>query len=123
MTDQPVIEHPNGRDPALDYEHELYPPVYDVEDRSEVMPRRLDSGELRPAPAANVDDNGTAHFLVITPDPEEPDLCGGCEKEWPCDGRVGVEVVEIPRPIDPEQERLEQIALAAARDALGLPPQ
>jgi hypothetical protein len=109
------------RDHTLDYPHELYPPTYDVEDRSEVTPTRLPSGELVRAPASNVDDDGVAHFLLITPDPGEPDLCGGCKKEWPCEKRVGVEVLELPAP-DPEEERLHAVAVTAAREALGLPP-
>jgi len=86
------------RDHTLDYPHELYPTTQHVEDRSEVQPVRLPSGELVHAPASNVDDDGVAHFLLITPDPSEPDLCGGCKKEWPCEKRVGVEVLEQPAP-------------------------
>jgi len=105
------------RDPAKDHPGELYPPVLDVEDRSEV---EGDQATLR-AVASNVDDDDVAHFLLITPDPGEPDLCGGCRKEWPCEGRVGVEVVQVPQP-DPEEARLHAVALSAAREALGLPP-
>jgi hypothetical protein len=115
-----TVEYPDGRDPALDHPHELYPPVLDDEDRSEVEPRTHDGSDLR-AVASNVDDDDVAHFLLITPDPGESDTCGGCKKEWPCEGRVGVQVVEIPQA-DPEQERLQQVAVAAVRDVLGLPP-
>lgn len=123
MIDQATMEHPDGRDPSVDHVQELHPPMFDVEDRSEVVPVRLPSGELVPPPASNVDGNGVAHFLLITPDPEEPDVCGGCEREWPCADRVGVEVAEVPRPTDPDEERLQRIALAAVREALGQQPQ
>lgn len=115
-----ITEYTGDRDPNLDYADELYPPVHDVEDRSEVESRDGTGADLR-AVASNVDDQDVAHFLLITPDPGEPDVCGGCNKEWPCDGRVGVEVVQVPS-MDPEQERLQAIAVNAAREALGLPP-
>jgi hypothetical protein len=120
MTDSTHLVYPDGRDPALDHPNELHPPAFHVEDRSEVEPRTRDGSDLRQL-ASNVDDDDVAHFLRITPDPGEPDLCGGCEKEWPCEGRVGVEVMPIPQA-DPEQEHLQAIAVAAAREALGLPP-
>lgn len=76
-----------------------------------------------PEPPANVDDAGVNHFLVINPDPGVPDLCGGCEREWPCPGAVAMQVVAIPRPLSAEEMRLQEIAVKAAREALGLPPE
>lgn len=115
-----TLVYPDGRDPALDHPGELYPTPVQVEDRSEVQPHTHDGADLR-AGASNVDDDDVAHFLLITPDPGEPDLCGGCKKEWPCDGRVGVEVVEIPQA-DPEEQRLQLVAVNAVREVLGKPP-
>ena len=118
----PTLEHPGGRDPGIDHEHELYPVPLDFEDRSEVEPRDSTGAGLRLV-ASNVDGDDVAHYLLITPDPGVPDLCGGCRNEWPCEGRVGVEVVQIPQATDPEEQRIQAIALAAAREAMGLPPQ
>lgn len=119
-----AVEYADGRDPNLDYADELYPPMRDIEDRSEIEPRdsagSVDIAGVRLA-ASNVDSNDVAHFLLIKPDPGEPDTCGGCNKEWPCPGRVGIEVVQVAS-VDPEQERLQAIAVNAAREALGLPP-
>lgn len=121
MTDPVNLLDPK-RDAALDYPGELHPPVYDIEDRSEVEPRRDDpTGSRLRATASNVDDDDVAHFLLITADPGEPDLCGGCRNEWPCESRVGVEVIPVPQ-VDPEQERLQAIAVNAVREALGLQP-
>lgn len=117
MTDLTYVD---GRDPGVDQPLELYPTVHEIEDRSEVESRELDGADLR-ATASNVDDDDVAHFLLITPDPGVPDVCGGCRKEWPCEGRVGVEVVEIPQ-VDPEEERLQAIAVSAVREAMGLRP-
>jgi hypothetical protein len=62
----------------------------------------------------NVDDDGVAHFLLITPDPGEPDLCGGCRKVWPCPDRVPLQVLETPT-VDPELVRQVAEALRAER--------
>jgi hypothetical protein len=84
--------HPGGRDPGIDHPDELHPQVREAFDMAGVIER-----DHLPVRAANVDDNGVAHFLRITPDPSEPDYCGGCEKEWPCEGRVPLQVVELPQ--------------------------
>lgn len=120
MTDPTNLAYPDGRNPALDHPGELFPTMFDPEDRSEVRPLDSTGAGLRLL-ASNVDDDDVAHFLLITLDPGEPDTCGGCKKEWPCEGRVGVEVVQVPAA-DPEEVRLQAIAVAAAREALGLPP-
>lgn len=71
-----------------------------------------------PGEAANVVD-GTAHFLRITADPGEPDLCGGCEVEWEkCPHRVRLPVAEMPRPMDATEQQLLLIARDAAREAV-----
>jgi hypothetical protein len=112
------VKHPNGRDPAIDHPHELYPEPAPDDDLSEIL-TVTGSGMRRKVEQVlgdNVDDDGVAHFLRITPDPEEPDLCGGCEKEWPCPGRVPLQVMEQPR-VDSELLAGVVAALKAERDA------
>lgn len=117
----PVVDDPNpiydpDRDPRIDHASELYPPVEHAEDMSDVLTQRRGQPAEQVA-GANVDDDGVAHFLLITPDPAEPDICGGCKVVWPCDKRVGVQVGELIAP-DPGEARLREIALDAARAAL-----
>jgi hypothetical protein len=66
-------------------------------------------------PSNNVDEAGVAHFLLIVSG--EPDQCGGCNKEWPCAGRVALQVIGDP-VANPERDELEVIAFNAARQAL-----
>lgn len=83
------------RDPALDHEHELYPtPDPEPDDLTDVVIIEP-GGAPRLVAGSNVDDDGTPHFLRITPD---GDFCGGCEKAWPCDKRVGLEIVQSQLP-------------------------
>jgi hypothetical protein len=90
-------------------EHEAPEPAV-IEQPEEEAPRAEE--------AANVVD-GTAHFLRITPDPGEPDLCGGCQAEWEnCPHRVRLAVTEMPRPMDAAEQQLMLIAQEAARDAV-----
>lgn len=90
------------RDPSVDHPHELYPEVVQHEDLSDVLVTTGQGANRRVEQVVgeNVDDDGVAHFLRISPDPDVPDLCGGCEREWPCDRRVPLQVVEQPR-LDP----------------------
>lgn len=87
------------RDPRLDHEHELYPEPTHVESLDEVLVSV--GGVVEQVRGDNVDDDGVAHFLLMTPDPAEPDLCGGCRKEWPCGHGIPLVVTEKPR-LDPE---------------------
>lgn len=98
-----------NRDPSIDHEHELFPADRHVEDRSDVLIENPGQ-PVEQVVGANVDDDGVAHFLRIT---EEGDACGGCGKEWPCDKRVGVEVIDLP-PV----AALSAEELAAVRDVL-----
>ena len=109
------LDIPSYHDPSDDLDA-LYPQAQVVEDLSELL--ALESGKApRAVIGDNVDDDGVAHFLLITPDADVPDLCGGCRKTWPCDHRVGVEVTTLPE-VDPAEEKLREIALQAAREAL-----
>jgi hypothetical protein len=105
----PTVYDPE-RDPRVDHDHELYPEPTHVESLDGVLVTRR--GVTEQVIGENVDDAGVAHFLLITPDPSEPDVCGGCRKEWPCGQGVPLQVVERPR-IDPE---LLQAVLAAVRE-------
>lgn len=108
------------RDPSIDQLDELYPKPDVVEDLGDVVTIAPD-GRREMVVGSNVDDNGVAHFLRVTEDPDEPDLCGGCGIEWQPGHGVPVLVMQQPQ-VDPEQARLELIAMSAAREALGLPP-
>lgn len=90
--------HP-PRDPSVDHPHELYPEVAQEEDLSGVQVVTGTGAHQRVEQVAgeNVDDEGVAHFLLITADPAEPDVCGGCSREWPCPERVSLQVMEQPR--------------------------
>jgi hypothetical protein len=91
------------RDPAVDQEHELHPNTQHVEDLSDVLVSTAGAGvgrHVEQVVGDNVDDDGVAHFLLITPDPDEPDRCGGCATEWPCGKGVSLQVMEQP-PVDP----------------------
>lgn len=105
----PTVYDPE-RDPRVDHEHELYPESTHVESLDGVLVTRR--GVTEQVVGENVDDAGVAHFLLITPDPAEPDLCGGCKKEWPCGQGVPLQVVERPR-VDAE---LLEAVLAAVRE-------
>lgn len=90
------------RDPGIDHPDELYPETRHVEDLSDVL-TITGSGatrRLQQVVGDNVDDDGVAHHLLITPDPEEPDICGGCRKVWPCGKGQPLQVIEQPR-LDP----------------------
>lgn len=97
------------RDPRLDHHDELYPEPTHVESLDGVEVTR--QGVIERVIGDNVDDDGVAHFLLITPDPLEPDLCGGCQREWPCGKGVPLVVVEKPR-VDAD---LLEAVLAAVR--------
>lgn len=114
MIAAPVIP---DRDPSVDHPEELYPEVVQQEDLSDVQVITGTGSQARAEPVTgeNVDDDGVPHFLLITPDPAEPDLCGGCSKEWPCPGRVPLQVIEQPR-VDPELVQAVAAALRAERE-------
>jgi hypothetical protein len=113
ITFDPATGHMVFPDPGRWIEHDVPAPIVAPEVKEE-PPAKV---------GANVVD-GVAHFLRITPDPGEPDLCGGCHGEWDqCPHRVRVAATELPRPVDPEEERLARIALNAVRTAQGLPPE
>lgn len=46
-------------------------------------------------PPINVDDDGVAHFGMILPG-DEPDVCGGCRRPWPCEKAVMLHVAPAP---------------------------
>jgi hypothetical protein len=106
----PTVYDPE-RDPRVDHDDELYPKATHVESWDGVLIRRH-GVEAEQIVGDNVDDDGVAHFLLITQDPAEPDLCGGCRKEWPCGQGVPLLVVERPR-VDPG---LLEAVLAAVRE-------
>jgi len=106
------------RDPAVDHVNELYPePAPDDTDLTDVLTVVGSGRDARTVPVVgeNVDDDGVAHFLRIVEDPGVPDLCGGCDKEWPCPGRVPLEVAEQPR-VDPELVAAVAAAIRAERE-------
>lgn len=106
------------RDPSVDQPGELYPELVQRDDLSDVLVTTGTGAHARTEQVTgeNVDDQGVPHFLLITPDPEEPDLCGGCSKEWPCPERVPLDVVQQPR-LDHELVQAVAAALKAERDA------
>jgi hypothetical protein len=94
------------------------PPVED--DVSELV-RETPNGPQVVA-GSNVIDN-VAHFAVILPDPDQPDMCGGCGATWlDCPHRKSLSAAVMPVPAEAGDQRLELLALNAARQALGLPP-
>lgn len=86
---------PPDRDPALDHFDELHPRARVDEDLSDVVTVRPDGPPI-PVRGANVDDAGVAHFLRISSASGVPDMCGGCEKDWPCGGGVPLTVSSVP---------------------------
>lgn len=108
------------RDPSVDHPDELYPQPAVPEELDDVLTVAPD-GSRQLVVGDNVDEGGVAHFLRMTADPDEPDVCGGCGIEWQPGHGVPILVSSQPT-IDPEQARLEQVAYAAARQAVGLPP-
>lgn len=73
--------------------------------------------------ASNVVD-GVAHSCRILPDPDAPDLCSGCGKEWPCPDAQRLRVDNLPTfDADPEEQKRMLIAVRAARQAMDLPPE
>lgn len=99
------------RDPSVDHEHELNPTVDVTEDLSDVLIQKHGQPPQQVV-GSNVDDDGVAHFLRIT---EDGDHCGGCGKDWPCDKRVGVEVVSMPPALDPQLIAAVEHVLAQRR--------
>lgn len=95
------------RDPRLDHHDELFPEPSHVEE--------LDP-DVQAGAGENVDSDGVAHFLLITPDPAEPDRCGGCEKEWPCGKGVPLQVVANPA-VDPKLVAAVAAALREERES------
>lgn len=101
------LRYDPDRDPRLDHFDELFPEPSHVEE--------LDA-DVRRGVGENVDDAGVAHFLRITPDPDEPDLCGGCQREWPCGHGVPLQVVANPT-VDPELVAAVAAALREERES------
>lgn len=114
----PVSKVTPQRDPSIDHPDELYPEIIQQDDLSDVQVVLGTGRDARVEQVAgeNVDEDGVAHFLRISPDPDVPDSCGGCNKEWPCPHRVPLQVLEQPRP-DAELVQAVAAALREERDA------